>query len=235
MAISKKAYSTYISLNRFHHQANVAREEDRHLEALKLIEEALIEYSRRNDSKGIAMAIADRVLIYKHLFLLSSQKAFVVLAKKDAEACLEIAQNFSLRKLYGVAYFRLGEAYMLFEDYEKAAENYRKSLENYIGTNTEKGDYKYHLGEAVYRAGKKEEGMRLLLEGLREIQENKDEVNDFVSHVWESGCYMRLAELLKEDNPTQAKMYLGKAQEIAKSDKKLIIRRRQISKLAEIF
>ncbi|MDO8620828.1 MAG: hypothetical protein Q7R31_00895 [Candidatus Levybacteria bacterium] len=235
MAISKKAYSTYTLLSEFHHKANVAREEDKHLEALKLMEEALIEYSRKNDNSGIAMAIADRALIYKHLFLLSSQKAFALLMKKDAQACLDIAQNFSLRELYGVAYFRLGEADMLFGDYEKAAGNYRKSLENYFGTNAEKGDFKYHLGEAVYKTGKKEEGMRLLLKGLKEIQENKDEVNDFVAHVWESGCYMRLAELLKEDNPSQAKMYLKKAQEIAESDEKLIIRRRQISELGKSF
>ncbi|MEK7450887.1 MAG: hypothetical protein AAB662_03055 [Patescibacteria group bacterium] len=235
MAIKKSAYSTYTFTNEFHHRTNVAREEDKHLEALRLMEEALMEYASKSDNSGIAMAIVDRALIYKHLFLLSSQKAFAILMKKDAEACLEIAQNFSLRKLYGVAYFRLGETHMLFEDYEKAEENYRKSLDSYTGTNAEKGDYKYHLGEAVYKIGEKKEGLRLLLEGLRKIQENKNEVNDFVVHVWESGCYMRLAELLREDNPSQAKMYLKKAQEIAKSDKKLLIRRRQISKLTKTF
>ncbi len=235
MTISKKAYSTYTSINKFHHKANVAREEDKHLEALKLMDEALIEYSRKNDNRGIAMAIADRALTYKHLFLLSSQKVFAILMKKDAETCLDIAQNFNLRELYGVVYFRLGEADMLFGDYGKATDNYRKSLENCTGTNAERGDYKYHLGEAVYKTGEKEEGMRLLLEGLREIQENKDEINDFIEHVWESGCYMRLAELLREDKPSQAKMYLKKAQEIAKSDEKLIIRRRQIAKLAKTF
>ncbi len=235
MSIKKSAYSTYAPLNSFHHEANVSREEDKHLEALKLMDEALIEYSRKNDNSGVAMAIADRALIYKHLFLLTFKKTFAILMKKDAEACLSIAQNFGLKELYGVAYFRLGEANMLFRNYEKAAENYRKSLENYAGTNAEKGDYKYHLGEAVYRTGKKEEGLRLLLEGLKEIQENKDDVNDFVTHVWESGCYMRLAELLREDNLNQAKGYLEKAQKIAKADKKLIIRRRQISKLAKTF
>lgn len=46
---------------------------------------------------------------------------------------------------------------------------------------------------------------------------------------------MKLAELLKDSEPQKAKEYLKKAQEVAQSDEKLVIRKRQIAKLADSF
>jgi len=230
--MNNEAYSTFIS-NDYHHKSEVAREEDRHLESLQLIEEAFIEYQKENNHEGMARALQSRCLTYKHLFLLSKDKFFAVMGKKDAEASLEIAQLFKLDNVLGSSYFRLGEMSMLFEKYDEAAEFYQKSLDSYTGTNCEKGDYRYHLGEAIYRSGNKEKGIEIILAGLKEIQDNRADVNSFLANVWESGVYIRLAELSKDSSNEKAREYIEKAKIITDSDPKLIIRKRQVSKLIQ--
>lgn len=230
--MNNDAYSTFIS-NDLHHKSEVAREEDRHLESLQLIEEAIIEYQKDNNHEGIVRALQSRCLTYKHLFLLSNDRSFAVMGKKDAEASLEIAQIFNLSNILGSSYFRLGEMAMLFEKYDEATDFYQKSLDNYSGTNCEKGDYRYHLGEAMYRSGNKEKGIAVILDGLKEIQDNRTDVNSFLANVWESGVYIRLSELLKDTNIEKAREYIEKAKIITDSDPKLIIRKRQVEKLIE--
>jgi len=221
--------------NSFHQQAEVAREQDQHLKALKLIEEAFLEYQQRQDYEGFAQALQSRCLTYKHLFLLSSDQVFATLAQKDAEASLVLVELHNLETMRGSSYFRLGEIAMLFSDYSLAVDHYRQALTNYAGTNCEKGDYRYHLGEALYRLGKKEEGKRELEQGLKEIQDYSQEVDDFLAHVWESGAHMRLAKLLKDDEPIKAKQHLVAAQKIIAADPKLIIRKRQLVFLTKKF
>lgn len=218
-----------------HKKAEVEREKDNHLEALRLIEEAIVAYQKESNYSGLTKVLQSRVLTYKHLFLLSKDVVFALLAQKDAESSLEIAQRNSLEDKYSSCYYRLGEVSMLFKDYLLAEENYKKALDQYQGSKSEKGDYRYHLGEAMYRSGNKKEGKSVLLQGLSEIQDNANEVDPFLIHVWESGCYMRLAELLVNDEPKQAKEYFDKAKEIAQLDDKLVIRRRQITELSKWF
>lgn len=157
------------------------------------------------------------------------------MARKDAEASLAIAELHKLETVLGSSYFRLGEIDMLFEDYDSAVENYQRSLDHYHGTDCERGDYRYHLGEALYRLGKKEEAKEQLYLGLKEIQDHADQVDSFLVHVWESGAHMRLADLLRTDEPEKAKEHLAKAEEIINSDPKLVIRKRQLAELKKQF
>lgn len=223
------------SASDLHRESETAREEDRHLDALKLIEEVIIEYQKERNYKGLVKAVQSRCLIYKHLFLLTNDEVFILLANSDADTSLKIANSYNLHDLFSSSYFRRGEITMIAENYEEAINNYKKALETYIGTDAEKGDYKYHLGTALYFKGDKKEGKELMLQGLKEIQDNKDQVDSFVANVWESGCYMRLAEVLKEDEPEKAKKYLELAKKIIDSDERLIIRKRQWEKLSRTF
>jgi tetratricopeptide (TPR) repeat protein len=212
-----------------HVEAEVERENDHLLEALKLLEEAIVGYQEEKDYEGIAQALQSRELTYKHLFLVSKDKVFALLARKDAETSLEITQKHNLTSRIGSCYFRLGDVEILFENYEQAAKNYQNALDNYSGTNSEKGDYKYHLGTALGKLGKTEEAEKMMLEGLSEIQQNRGEVDSFLTHVWESGCLMRLAELLAEKDLKRAKEYLQQAREVIENDPKLVIRKRQLA------
>lgn len=54
-----------------HKKAEEEREADHHLEALKLIDEAIIGYQKEGNYKGLSEVLQSRVLTYKHLFLLT--------------------------------------------------------------------------------------------------------------------------------------------------------------------
>lgn len=228
-------YSTYLSASQLHKKADKVREEEKFNDALNLIERASEDYKREKNYEGLSKAFQSRVLIYKHLFLISNDRKYFDFAKKDAEESLLIAKKYDLTNVLSSCYFRLGEIAMLGKNYSDAINNYQLALTFYTGTAAEKGDYRYHLGEAFYREGEKEKGKKIILQGLNEIQNNSAEVDSFLIHVWESGCYMRLADLLRDDEPGKAKEYLQKAQLIASLDEKLIIRRRQIKELAKRF
>lgn len=228
-------YSTYTSSSELHKKADQAREEERFDDALGLIEKAIEGYEKEKNYEGLSRVTQSRVLIYKHLFLLSKNQRYIDLAMGDARASLFIAKKHNLANVFSSCYFRIGEISMLIDDYKKATENYQQALVFYVGTAAEKGDYRYHLGEAFYRNGQKEKGKEIIIQGLKEIQDNSSEVDPFLVHVWESGCYMRLADLLKNDALEEARGYLQKAKLISDSDKKLIIRRRQIQELIKKF
>lgn len=231
----KRVMSTYSSASQVHRKSEELRESDKHTEALKFIEEAIVGYQREKNYEGLSRALQSRFLIYKHLFLLTRDEAFAILGQKDVESSLAITQKNNLLRMLSSCYFRLGESAMLFKNYKNAVDNYQKAVDQYEGSNSEKGDYRYHLGEALYRSGEKIKGEAAMLQGLREIQNNANEVDSFLIHVWESGCYMKLAELLRDEKNDQARKSLERAKEIAQSDKKLIIRRRQIEDIAKMF
>jgi tetratricopeptide (TPR) repeat protein len=212
-----------------HKKAEKLRESDKLLEALKLYEEVIIKYQKEKNYFSLTEALGGRCLTYKHLFLLSNDYVFFNLALHSALSSLEIAQNYKITGKIHRCYFRLGEMEMLREKYLAAEKYYLKAFENYPKIEAVKGDFQYHLGEAQYRAGKIQIGLKNLLDGKKFIKKFQSTTDSFVYNVWLSGCNMRLAELTKD------KKYLKEAQKIIDSDPRLIIRRRQIAKLSKDF
>jgi len=221
-------------IQNFHQKAINSREQDKHLQALKFCDEAIIACQKEKNYLEFSSILHTRVLIYKHLFLLTQDFCFYVLALKDVESSLLISKKYQLSNLY-ICYFRIGEIFMLSNNFPKAILNYKKALNLYPNVDSEKGDYQYHLGEAQYRHGDKKLGLKNLLDGLMLIQKYQSKTDSFLIHVWESGCYLRLAELLRKDNPSEAKKYLELAKNIIKPDTKLVIRKRQILELSKKF
>jgi tetratricopeptide (TPR) repeat protein len=227
--------TSQIDLQKLHEQAESAREEDRLLDALKLYEEVIVQAQEIGDHHRIADALQGRCLTYRHLFLLTNDKAFAVIAKTAAVASLEITEHYKITDLESSCHFRLGEIAMLTDDFAQGVTSYKKALEVHTGSKAEYGDYHYHLGEALYKSGRKEEGKKALFAGLKEIQQNREEVDSFVANVWESGAHGRIAEALREDEPEEAKKHLETAKRIVESDARLIIRRRQVEALEKLF
>lgn len=211
------------------------REQDKHLRALQYLTLAIPAYSKKGDFRGLVGAVGDRVLTWKHLFLVTKENVYRILALKDAELTLMVSEEYGLKDKLSASYFILGDIDMLFEDYPSAIKRYKLSLKHYRGSLSEKGRFRYHLGEVIYRGGEKERGKKMMLMGLGEIQKGAHELDPFLIHVWESGVHMRLAHLLKDDEPAKAKGHLVIAQKIADTDRKLVIRRRQIKELAKTF
>lgn len=191
-----------------HQQAEQLREQDRHLEALKLYEEVIVGYQAEKNYSGLVEALGGRCLTYKHLFLLTNDFSLAIIANHSALASLEVAQKFDLHNKIHRCYFRLGEMAMLFGQYQEAISYYMKALESYPKAEAERGDFRYHLGEAQYRAGLKKEGKQNLVNGVKEIEKHETTTDSFVFHVWQSGGYMRLAEALWIDSPKEAQQYL---------------------------
>jgi len=208
-----------------HQKAEKLRESDQLLKALKLYEEVIYKYQQEKNYSGLVEALGGRCLTYKHLFLLTNDFSFRNLAYHFALSSLEIAKHFKISQKIHRCYFRLGEMEMLGNNFLKAQNFYLKAFAKYPKEEAEKGDFQYHLGEAQFRAGKKNEGLKNLLDGLKLIEKYESTTDSFVYRVWRSGCLMRLAEFTKD------KKYFIKAQKIIDSDPRLVIRRRQIATL----
>lgn len=209
-----------------HSQAEQAREQGRFLDALKFTDEALILYQEENNLPGVAEIFASRSITLRHLFDKTGEKAYLVLAKHEMMAAVEI--NPGVMPLYNLAKVEevLGEISNAIEDYKKTVSEFEKNppLEhNRPGVLL---DIKIHLAIAELRNGNKDaEGRTVsLLDELANTDEpryNKD--------VWVSGGYMKLAEI------TMDKDYLRKAKEIIDANPELILRKIQWQKLSESF
>ncbi len=215
-----------------HVEAEAARESEHFTEALALYEQVAVAYQKEKNYSGIADALQGKFLTYKHLYLQSNDEVYLTLCFFSAAASLEIIQEHDIHELKGSISFRLGEIAMLRKEYENAIEYYQNAIDNHHGIQAEIGDYRYHLGEALYLHGSKEAGKTTMLRGLKEIQGNREGADPFLIHTWESGCYMKLAYLLRD---SQSKEYMQKAKEIIDSNPKLIIRKKQYEELSKIL
>lgn len=212
-----------------HVQAEAARESEQFIESLALYEQAIVTYQSQKNYSGVAEALQGKFLSYKHLYLQSNDEVYLTLCFFSAAASLEIIQEHDIHELKGSISFRLGEIEMLRKEYQNAIDYYQNAIDNHHGVKAEIGDYRYHLGEALFLHGSKEAGKTLMLKGLKEIQDNREGADPFLIHTWESGCYMKLAYLLRDE---KAKEFMQKAKAIIDSDPKLIIRKRQYEELA---
>jgi tetratricopeptide (TPR) repeat protein len=208
-------------------QVTDLREAGRQQQALALAGRLILRFAKETDYLGLFDVLGSRCLVWKHLFQLTRRKVYRFLMRSDAELGLALSITEKLKSRLHVAHFRMAETLMTFQDYKVAAREYQLALRHYRGNRAERGDFRYHLGEALYRSGKRELGKKTILQGLQEIQANRDAVDSFLANVWESGAYMRIAELLWKSKPKKAKQYLGEAKRIIESDKLLVMRRKQ--------
>jgi tetratricopeptide (TPR) repeat protein len=223
------------SASELHKIGGKLREKDNLEESLTYETLALVKFIKNKDYKNVVDTLQARFLTWKHMFLLSKDIVILELAKKDAQASLSIAERLKIKNIYSKCYFRMGEACMLADNYEDAMSYYSKALHFFKGSLSEKGDYRYHLGVALYRSGKKDEGYKTMLNGLSEIEEGKGRVDSFLYNVWKTGCLMRMAEMLKTDKPAKAREYIRLAENIINKDKRMVIRKRQLKEIKRTF
>ena len=224
---------------RIHSLAAQQRESGNFIEALKLADEAMVAYATDQDLLGFAEVHAERFLTLKHLNDSTGFEGFLVSAKYAAETSVELAEKSGDLKALALPYFNLAKAQETLGELEEAVGSYKKAVEN-IAQNPPKNharsgvaaDFRVHLATCEYKTGKKDalkEAEQALadLEASEEEQYNKD--------VWTSGANMRIAEVLKEDNPTKAKEYLQKAKKIIDSNPELRLRLKHWEKLSASF
>lgn len=214
-------------------KANIVREEGKSLQAIDLYNQAIVLYQEDQNYSGVLEALTGRLLSWKHLFYKTEDKIYAIFVKKNAEMMLEIAKEHRLLDRLFLIHYLNGQAATLFKDPKTAEQEFQKAVELFPFNNAEKGDWTTHLGNAMYENGKKEEGKKLILQGVQQIQEHASEIDSFRLHVWISGAYLRLAKLLKSDDIKECQLYFKKAKEIIDGDDRLVIRKQQLDAFAK--
>ena len=173
--------------------------------------------------------LSGRLISWQHLFNHEEDKIYAILARKEAESMLTIAQEYGIHDRDYLIHFLFGKSCIFLKDFNCAEIEFKKAVEVFPHDNAEKGDLIAHLGEAIYRNGRKEEGERVILEGVQQIQAHHNDYDSFRINVWISGAYLRLAKILINDNRIeQAKIYLHKGEVIVLNDTRLVIRKQQL-------
>lgn len=226
------ATTTAIELQK---HADVLREQGESLKAIDVYNQAIVRYQEDKDYVNMMQALTGRLLSWKHLFYKTGDKIYAIFVKKETEAMLEISKEHRLNDKLYLIHFLNGTSAILLNDYPVAEKEFGQAIELYPNDYAEKGDWLAHLGDAVYRNGKKEEGKKMILQGVEKIEANSSQIDSFLFNVWVSGAYLRLAKLLKTDNSEESLLFLSKATEIIDSDERLVIRKRQLETFMKEF
>ncbi len=210
-------------------KADTLREEGKTIEALSLYNEALLLYQKGEDYRGVLRVLSGRLISWQHLYNHGENKLFAILARKEAEAMLEVSQHYKIEGQDHLNYFFYGKTCIFLKDFKSAEEAFRKAVDLFPDESGEKGDWLAHLGEALYKNGKKEEGERVILQGIDYMRDHSKEIDSFRINVWISGAYLRLSKILLADGRiNEAIFYLQKGEEIVLSDSRLVIRKEQL-------
>lgn len=217
------------SVERLHEQADILREQGQTLAALNLYNHALVSYQKKYDYNGILDVFLGRLISWQHLFNHEEDKVYAILARKEAESFLALANEHGIHDRDHHLHFLFGKTCIFLKDFPRAEIEFQQAVELYPHDDAERGDWLAHLGEAIYKNGRKEEGEKVILEGIQHIQAHQQKEDSFKINVWISGAYLRLAKMLINDQKIElAKSYLHKGGEIVLKDPRLVIRQQQL-------
>jgi len=222
-----------------HGEAANARERGESIESLKLTDEAIKAYQEEGDLLGLAEVLVDRSITFRHLYDASGDKNYLVIAKHEAQAGVEIARKSNQKEALPIPLARLANVQTDLGEFDEATKNYQEAVEAMSSNPPSQHnrpavvvDMKAHLATTEYKSGDKS-ALERAEKALSELEQT-DEA-DYNKHVWVSGAHMRIAEMLINDDPQKAKEHLQKAKEIIDADPSLTIRAQQWEKLAQKF
>jgi tetratricopeptide (TPR) repeat protein len=216
-------------------EAERLREEGQTLNGLNLFNIAIVEYQKQGNYIGVIKSIEGRFICWHNLFVRTKDKIYAIFAKNDADAMMEIAEEHKIFELdYQLHYYK-GKTNTFLKNYYAAENEFRIAIETYPEDNSEKGDRVAYWGYVTYLTGNKEKGKQLLLDGIKQIEQHAEKADSFLVHIWLSGAYLRLAEILRTDNNQEGRYYLDKAQQIINSDPRLVNRKDQLKKVEKEY
>lgn len=225
---------------RMHSQAEEARESGNFGEALKLTDQAMLAYQATGDKVGFAEVQSSRFLALRHLYENTGDRDFLILAKHSAIASVELAQASGNKEALAVPLFNLAKSHETLGELHEAVTTYQQAVDNIINNPPQThnrsaiiADFKIHLATCEYKVGDKR-ALQRVQDSLSEL-EIADEVSKYNKDVWISGGHMRIAEILRDDEPEKAKEHLQKAKAVIDSNPDLKLRLRQWEKLAQTF
>jgi tetratricopeptide (TPR) repeat protein len=208
-------------------QGQQLREQGRTVEALDKLHQALIAFAQEQNYGRFAHTLLDRAICWQHLYHVHGFEGFLNLFIKDAEAMLELVQTHGIAEELAGACYMQAKALLMVKNYPAAVVWYKQALEK-VKQKSQYGDWMSNLGKALYLSGDKEQGVKVMLAGIKTIQEHAHEVDDYTANVWLSGGYLRLAEALKTDDPSESEHYLVEAERIISAHLKNTMREQQL-------
>jgi tetratricopeptide (TPR) repeat protein len=215
--------------------AEASREKEDFLAALKYTDEALVAFSEEGNGLEFAEILASRFLTLRHLFEKTGNRNYMIIAKQDVLASVEIAKKCGDQKALAIPLFNLGKAYETLEEYKKAVDIYQEAIINMQNNPAEGHKSKaelqemiLHLSFAQYKSGDKTATDRLE-EALKTLEAETED--KYKKDVWLSGGYMDLAEILASSSPAKSQEVLNKAEGIINANPELTIRKRQLEAL----
>jgi|SRR3989344_1379805 len=225
---------------RIHGLAAQAREDGNHLKALQLSDEAMLAYQKDGDILGFSELVAERSLVLRHLADETGDKNYLILAKHEMMASVEIARKSGNLEALALPLFNLAKVVEELGELSEAVKDYTEALTNLeANPPTPHGirpamiaDFKIHLATCEYRNGDKS-ALELAEQSLVELEATEEE--KYNKDVWLSGGHMRIAGVLREDSPSSAKVHLEKAKEIIDANPDLKLRAQQWQKLSASF
>lgn len=225
---------------RIHGLAEQAREEGRFADALKHTDDAMIAYQSNGDKLGFAEVLSSRFLTLRHLHEQTGDRSFLIMAKHTVQASVDIAKESGDNKALAIPLFNLAKAQETLGELPDAAAAYREAVDSITDNPSEfhnlpavTADFKVHMTTCEYKAGDKS-ALSKAEEALHELEET-EHPDLYAKDVWVSGGYMRMADMLREDDPEKARASLQKARQIIDANQKLALRSKQWEKLAATF
>lgn len=216
-------------------QARAVTEAGNPAASLDLFNKALLLSEKQKNHERCVQVFVDRAVVFRHLFEHGGDMTFAVLARKDAEAILELVKAWGVSERLHTAYYMLGQAALLFKEYALAENYFFKALRYFKGDPAEKGSWRYHWAHALYMTGEKKRALLAFSQAINEIKKYGPYVDNFLFNVYLSGAYLNFSHALLKDSKAEAKKYFNLAGEIIKKDKRLVLRNKQLKTLAKGF
>lgn len=225
---------------RLHAQAASARENDQLKESLSFNDEALFAYDREDNPLGFAEGIACRSITLRNYATQQESRNILTLAKYEMMASVTIARESGDNTALPLPLYNLAQLQEALGEHEDAIETYSEAVNTMKNNPPEShnrpsvlADMKVHMTVCEYKAGDTS-ALERAEEALQQLEES-EEPNKFNKDVWVSGGHMKLAEILIEESPSEAKEHLAKAKEIIDSNEELVLRKQQWERLSKSF
>ena len=216
----------------FHEKAVAAREKEQFSESLTHIHKALHAYSESNDLAGFSEGIAFRAGTLKVYADIHNNVPILLLAKHELEAASALAEYSENANSLSLTLYTLAQVLESLNEYASAVQNYKKASSilkknslNSKSTQALQATMQLHLETCKYKTGDTA-ALGRAEKALKELTETNDP-NEYTTHVWISGGYLRIANALKKDDLLQAKRYLLRAKEYLEAHPELVVRKKQ--------
>lgn len=223
-----------------HGQAERAREQGNFLKALEYTDQATLSYQQDRNYLGLSEIQSSRQSTFKQLYRQTNDPMYLILEKYAAISAVQIAKKSQIKEALAIPYHNLGKYYEEAGQFQQAAKYFAKAVyfmqrfpPKHHNRPAVVADIRVHQHVCEYLAGGKT-ALQKAEQALKDLEE-ADEPSTYNKNVWLSGAHLRIANMLKKDNPKKAKEHLDKAKKIINSDSRLILRKEQLKELEQEF